>query len=81
MLTRYHPLGKTETGSSTLSLKGKDSRERLAYGFSFPIREGGYNQAAPGGGAPYYPKKGMTGRKWIALSGDGSQVTRTFTKM
>jgi len=40
---------------------------------SFPVREPGLNQAAPGAPIPFYPTTDTSGRGWIILSGDGSQ--------
>eukprot|EP01126_Amoeba_proteus_P066744 TRINITY_DN971_c0_g1_i4.p1 TRINITY_DN971_c0_g1~~TRINITY_DN971_c0_g1_i4.p1 ORF type:complete len:303 (-),score=62.48 TRINITY_DN971_c0_g1_i4:111-1019(-) len=46
---------------------------RITVANGFKIREPGYNQAAPGSPEPFYPKAGMSGNKWLALSGDGAQ--------
>jgi hypothetical protein len=74
-LMRFRPLGRMETGLDIRLPKGKlVKRMGSSHVTSFPVRESGFSQAAPGGAAPFYPKKGMTGRKWVAVSGDGSQV-------
>eukprot|EP01120_Amphizonella_sp_Union-15-10_P015860 TRINITY_DN8232_c0_g1_i1.p1 TRINITY_DN8232_c0_g1~~TRINITY_DN8232_c0_g1_i1.p1 ORF type:complete len:427 (+),score=72.14 TRINITY_DN8232_c0_g1_i1:50-1330(+) len=46
----------------------------------FVTREGGYNQASPGGALPFRPfTRGPLTKPWILLSGDGSQEAYLFT--